>query len=125
LAGRTVHVDVPEDLPLVPADYSRIDQLVTNLLENAVRHTPPGTTVDVGVRSTGDTVVVAIADDGPGLDPGLRDSVFEAFRSGDRATSGIGLAICSAVVKAHGGTIGAGDSPAGGACFTFTLPVAR
>ena len=124
-ANRAVHVDVPEHLPLVRADYSQIDQVVTNLLENAVRHTPPGTTVDVVVRSTGETVVVTVADDGPGLDPGLRDSVFEAFRSGDRATSGIGLAICSAIVDAHGGTIGAGDSPAGGACFTFTLPVAH
>jgi K+-sensing histidine kinase KdpD len=123
--GRTVHLNLPEDLPLVLADYSQIDQVVTNLLENAVRHTPPGTAIDVDVRSTADTVVVTVADDGPGLDPAQRDSLFEAFHSGQRATSGIGLAICSAVVEAHGGTIAAGDSPAGGACFTFSLPAAR
>ena len=124
-AGRTIRLDVPEDLPLVLADYSQVDQVVTNLLENAVRHTPPGTAIDVAVRSTADTVVVTVGDDGPGLDPALRDSLFEAMRSGHRATSGIGLAICSAVVEAHGGTIGAGDSPAGGACFTFSLPASR
>jgi two-component system sensor histidine kinase KdpD len=123
--GRTVHLHLPEDLPLVLADYSQIDQVVTNLLENAVRHTPPGTAIDVDVRSSADTVVVTVADDGPGLDPAQRDSLFEAFHSGHRATSGIGLAICSAVVEAHGGTIAAGDSPAGGACFTFSLPAAR
>ena len=121
--GRTIRLDVPDDLPLVSADYSQIDQVVTNLLENAVRHTPPGTAVDVHVAANGATVRVTIADDGPGLDPALRASLFEAFRSGHRATTGIGLAICSAIIEAHGGTIRAGDSPAGGACFTFALPV--
>src|SRR5262249_32061907 len=124
-AERTLCLDLPDDLPLVEADYSQIDQVVTNLLENGVRHTPAATTVGVRARAHGTEVAVTVTDGGPGIDPATRSSLFEPFVSGNRATTGIGLAICSAVVAAHGGTLTAGDSPCGGASFRFTLPIHR
>lgn len=123
-AGTPLTVDVPADLPSVPADYWQLDQVVTNLLENAVRHSPPGTPIRVAARAGGDAVVLTVDDEGPGIPPARRDEVFEAFRGGEAgATSGVGLAICRAIVEAHGGTIGAGDGPGGGARLTVRLPV--
>jgi two-component system sensor histidine kinase KdpD len=112
--------------PFVMADHVQIDQVVTNLLENATRHTPPGTCVRVHVAASEDGrhVAVAVSDDGPGVSPVLRPSVFAAFRSATTATTGVGLAICKAIVEAHGGTISLRDSPDGGAEFCFTLPAA-
>jgi K+-sensing histidine kinase KdpD len=123
--NHTLRLDLATDMPLVSADYVLIDQVVTNLLENGVRHTPPGTTVLVTTRRSGDGALVVVADDGEGIDPEVRTGLFEPFRSGARTTTGIGLAICAAIVEAHGGTLRAGDSPDGGACFQFTLPLHR
>jgi len=115
---------IPAGLPLVDADYSQIDQVVTNLLENAARHTPPGTTIDVGAHLAGDTVAVCVSDRGPGVDLAHADELFEPFRRGPGSgSSGIGLAICRAIVDAHGGTISVHNRDEGGAAFEFTLPV--
>jgi two-component system sensor histidine kinase KdpD len=115
-------------LPLVDADYTLVEQVVTNLLENAARHAPPGSVIRIDVAGTGEdggTMEVAVSDEGPGVAAADRDWVFEPFRSGERGhTRGIGLAICKAIVEAHGGRISVGDGPAGrGARFAFTLPV--
>jgi two-component system sensor histidine kinase KdpD len=132
-----VTVHVPDVLPLVDADYTLLDQVVTNLLENAARHAPPGSAIRIDVAEVGAggrTVEVAVTDQGPGVAPddqGGRDWVFEPFRSGERGhTRGIGLAISRAIVEAHGGRITVGDAGhlgggAGGrgARFAFTLPV--
>jgi two-component system sensor histidine kinase KdpD len=116
-------VDVPDDLPPVSADYWQLDQVVTNLLENAVRHSPPGTAVHLAARTEGGALLLTVDDEGPGIPPERRDEVFEPFRPGAPApTSGIGLAICRAIVEAHGGTIAAGDGPGGGARLTVRLP---
>lgn len=124
LRDADVRVDVPPGLPPISADHALLDQVVTNLLENAVRHSPPGTAVRVGARQIGNTVQLVVADDGPGISSEVRPTLFEPFRSGGRAGStGVGLAICKAVVDAHGGTIAVGDSPTGGATFTVTLPI--
>jgi two-component system sensor histidine kinase KdpD len=120
-----LRLDLAADVPLVAADYVLVDQVVTNLLENAVRHTPPGTTVVVTTRPAGADAAVAVSDDGGGIDPAVRAGLFEPFRSGTRTTTGIGLAICAAIVEAHGGTLRAGESPSGGACFRFTVPLHR
>jgi two-component system sensor histidine kinase KdpD len=122
-AHHRLQLRVGADIPLVSVDYVLIDQAVTNLLENSVRHTPPGTSVVVTTRRDREGVAVMVADDGGGLDPEVRAGLFEPFRSGTRTTTGIGLAICAAIVDAHGGTLRAGDSPRGGACFRLTLPV--
>ncbi|HMK12040.1 MAG TPA: ATP-binding protein, partial [Acidimicrobiales bacterium] len=118
-----LRVEIPEDLPLVDADYSQIDQVVTNLLENSVRHTPPGTVILVCARRDGDEVTVTVADNGPGIDPAIRDSIFEPFRSPRHASTGIGLSICSAIAEAHGGTLRLRDDTGDGACFELALPV--
>jgi K+-sensing histidine kinase KdpD len=115
---------VPPDLPLVDADYSQLDQVLTNLLENAARHSPDGSTVEVGACRADQAVEVWVRDEGPGIDLGQQAELFEPFRSGPGSeSSGIGLAICKAIVEAHGGHIDVGNDPEGGARFHFTVPV--
>jgi K+-sensing histidine kinase KdpD len=126
LEGLAVTLDVAPDLPLVPADYSQVDQVVTNLLENAARHSTPGAPIQVTVAARETALVVTVADHGPGIPADRRDEVFEPFRSGGPGSgSGVGLAICRAIVEAHGGTISAGDAPGGGAAVRFSLPLHR
>ena len=123
----SVVVDLAPGLPLVDADYTLVDQVITNLLENATRHTPPQGKVRIAARVVGDRVEVAVEDEGPGV-PGVeRDAIFEPFRTGStpQPSTGVGLAICRAIVEAHGGTITVGDASSGGARFAFTLPVHR
>jgi len=119
-----VETDVPASLPLVDADYTLLDQVVTNLVENAVRHSPPDGVVRIAAREHGGMVEVSVSDQGQGVAAAEREWIFEPFRSGPASrSSGVGLAICRAIVVAHGGTITVSDSIAGGACFTFTLSV--
>ncbi|MFN8050800.1 MAG: ATP-binding protein [Acidimicrobiales bacterium] len=116
--------DLAPDLPLVNVDFVLMSQVVTNLLENAVRHSPPGGTVTLAAAASGGTLVLDVSDEGEGVDPVVAAEIFEPFRSGPiSGTSGIGLAICRAVVLAHGGTITVGDAPPHGARFTIRLPI--
>ena len=124
LDGRRVEVDLGPGLPLVDADYSQLDQVITNLLDNAARHTPPGSIVRVSAVPLGPMLEMSVSDSGPGVPPQDRALVFEPFRHGRASTSsGVGLAICKAIVEAHGGTIGVDSSDLGGARFHLTLPV--
>jgi two-component system, OmpR family, sensor histidine kinase KdpD len=121
-----VQVDLPVTLPLVDADYTQLDQVVTNLLENAARHAPPRSMVRIGARHRDGMVEMTVEDEGPGVARFDRDRIFEPFRRGDgSSSSGVGLAICRAIVEAHGGTIAVEPAAGGGACFCFTLPVHR
>jgi len=121
-----VQVDLPPDLPLLDADYSQLDQVVTNLVENAARHSPQGSTVHIAARRREDLVEVWVADEGIGVATFDRTRIFEPFRRGEgSASSGVGLAICRAIVEAHGGTIEVQPNPGGGARFCFTVPVRR
>lgn len=120
-----VQVELPRDLPLVDGDYTQIEQVVSNLLENAARHSPPGSMVRVGGSVTGAAggVEVWVDDEGPGVAPFERERIFEPFRRGEvGGSSGIGLAICKAIVEAHGGSIVVEGAPGGGARFRFSLP---
>jgi two-component system sensor histidine kinase KdpD len=118
-----VQIELPFDLPLVDGDYSQLDQVFTNLLENAARHAPPASFVRVTGRRRGDFVEVRVADEGIGVPDWERAKVFEPFRRGEgSASSGVGLAICKAVVEAHGGTISVDRTPGGGATFAVSLP---
>lgn len=129
LAGLFGHVRVHvafHDRPLVDGDYSQLDQLLTNLLENAARHAPQGTTVRITARCRGDLLEVRVSDEGIGVPDWERTRLFEPFRRGEgSASSGVGLAICKAIVEAHGGTMWVERTPGGGATFAFTLPVRR
>jgi K+-sensing histidine kinase KdpD len=119
----SIKLDIADDLPLVDADYTQIDQVLTNLLENATRHAPPGTTILVGAHRRDGLVEVFVDDEGPGVPEGERERIFEPFWHGAESTSsGIGLAICRAMIEAHGGTIRVEAPAGGGARFVFTLP---
>ena len=126
LEGRPFQSRIPEDLPLVPADPVLIEQVLVNLVENAVRYTPPGTPIDISAAREGDRIRVEVLDRGPGLAAGIEGRVFETFFRGPGVPSGgsgLGLAICRGIVVAHGGTIEAANRPDGGASFGFTLPI--
>jgi two-component system sensor histidine kinase KdpD len=118
-----LQVAIP-DQPLIDGDYSQLDQLVTNLLENAARHAPQGTTVRIGARVRDRMLEVRVSDEGAGVADWERSALFEPFRRGEgSASSGVGLAICKAIVEAHGGTIWVERTAGGGATFAFTLPL--
>jgi two-component system sensor histidine kinase KdpD len=126
LAGHEVRLRIPDDLPPIPMDEVLMEQVLLNLLENAAKHTPPGTGILVSAAVRGHKAVIEVRDDGPGLPPGDPEKLFERFQRGDRASTsgyGLGLAICRAVVKAHGGSITADRNRPAGAAFTITLPL--
>jgi two-component system, OmpR family, sensor histidine kinase KdpD len=126
LRNAHVQVDVPFTLPLAEADYTLLDQVLTNLLENAARHSPDGGMIRVRARAHDNWIEVSVADQGPGIDPADEARIFEPFTRGTGSTSsGVGLAICRAIVEAHGGTISVQRGDSGGAQFVFTLPVHR
>ncbi|MDX6768275.1 MAG: DUF4118 domain-containing protein [Elusimicrobiota bacterium] len=123
LAGRRVDADLPENLPLVPLDPVLMELVFVNLIENAVRHAPKAS-LEISARERMDALEVLVADDGPGLRPEDAGRVFEKFYRASAAPggAGLGLAICKAVVEAHGGNIVAENRPGGGAVFRLTLP---
>jgi two-component system sensor histidine kinase KdpD len=119
-------VEVPSDLPPVDVDLTLISRVLTNLLENAIRHGPKHSTITVGgALATPNAVKVHVADHGPGVRPERRNEILELFarRPGD-AGAGLGLTIAKTFVEAHGQRIWVEDAPGGGARFCFTLPVA-
>ena len=123
---RQVEVALPAELPLVNVDASLITRVLVNLLENAIKHTPPGTRITVWAGIEGEAVRVVIDDAGPGLPPGQPERLFAKFQRGrdevDVGGAGLGLTISRAIVNAHGGQISAMQRPGGGARFMFTLP---
>lgn len=123
LGRRAVKTDLPEDLPLVPLDAVLMEQVFVNLLENAARHAPGESPIEVSARADGERVVVTVADRGPGLPPADLARAFEKFYRGNPGGAGLGLAICRAVVEAHGGRIRAENRDGGGAAFSFDLPL--
>jgi two-component system sensor histidine kinase KdpD len=126
LAGREVRVDLPDDLLLVPIDSMLIEQVLVNLLDNAVKYTPSGSPIDLSARREGDAILVEVADRGPGLSPGDEQRIFDKFYRAEPAVTrgaGLGLAICRGIVEIHGGRIWAENRSDGGAIFRFTLPL--
>jgi len=116
-----LQVEIPPDLPLVDGDYTQLDQVVTNLLENAARHAPPASIVRVSAEERSGMVELRVADEGIGVPDWERQRIFEAFRKGEGSrSSGVGLAICKAIVEAHGGTIDV-ERTAGGGGATFVV----
>jgi two-component system sensor histidine kinase KdpD len=105
-----------------------IERVIVNLLENAIKYTPAGSPIRIAARQREDAVEVAVEDRGPGLPPGREQSIFDKFTRGERESAvpgvGLGLAICRAIVQAHGGEISAQNREGGGARFRFTLPMA-
>jgi two-component system, OmpR family, sensor histidine kinase KdpD len=124
--GSTIGVELPGGLPPVDVDRTLISRVLTNLLENAIRHGPRHSEITIGgVLANPQAVTVYVADHGLGVSPERRDQVFEQFarRRGDSG-AGLGLTIAKTFVEAHGQRIWVEDAPGGGARFCFTLPVA-
>ena len=129
LASHLLSVSVPDDMPLVRVDGVLFEKLLVNLLENAAKHTPPGTRVTLLVQRTRNGVQVGVEDDGPGFPAELRERLFEKFErgrpEGDTAGSGLGLAICRAIAQLHGMEISADNRPEGGARFAISITHVR
>lgn len=125
LGGRDVRVELPGDLPLVPFDAVLVEQTLINLLENAVRY--GADPLEIRAVARDGEVLVEVCDRGPGIPQGEAARIFDKFhraaREGGPSGVGLGLAICRAIVAAHGGTIWAQNRDGGGASFRFTLPV--
>jgi two-component system sensor histidine kinase KdpD len=127
LSGMEVRLEIPPDLPEVDVDHMLIGQVLTNLLENAHRHAPPGTVITVrGSNHGSELVALTVSDRGPGVRPSERQSVFESFVKFDTGgRAGLGLALAKTFVEAHGGRIWVEDTPGGGASFVFTVSAAN
>jgi two-component system sensor histidine kinase KdpD len=129
LEARVVRVRIREDLPPVPMDVVQMDQVLTNLLENAATFSPPGTEITVTAVRWEQQVELRVADRGPGIAPDERARVFDEFYRRDvgeaRGGTGLGLAISKAIVTAHGGQMWIGETPGGGTTVGVRLPLSR
>ncbi|MFL5805343.1 MAG: sensor histidine kinase [Roseiflexaceae bacterium] len=127
LRDRPLTTHLPPDLSLVPLDGVLIEQVLINLLENALKYTPPGSPIEIAATTAHDMVTVDVADRGPGIPAGAEQRVFDKFYRASSANGqggvGLGLAISKGMVEAHGGRIWAENRPGGGTLFRFTLPL--
>ena len=127
LRGHPLQRELPGDLPLLYCDGTMLERVLVNLLENASKYAGAETRIGISARVAGDALEVRVWDQGPGLPEGKEQLIFEKFSRGDKESVipgvGLGLAICRAIVEAHGGRIWAENRPQGGASFYFTLPL--
>ena len=128
LGGRTIEVDVPGTLPSVEVDFEFVQQVLKQLLDNALKYSPAGTPLRVSAALQHGAIVVSVADRGAGIDEDERARIFDKFFRGrrDRFTTqgtGMGLAIAKGIVEAHGGRLWVTSEPGEGSVFRFTLPV--
>ena len=127
-ARHRVRAHVPDDLPALLLDYVEIDQVLSNLVENATKYAPDGSEIDLLVHRANGEVHVAVEDRGSGIPAASLPHLFDAFYRVSDGTPrpagfGLGVAVARGLIEAHGGRIWAENRPGGGARFTFTLPV--
>ena len=121
-------VEYDNDLLLAYMDSRLIVQIIINIIDNAIKYTPCGSTIKLTVSKKNDMIYTRIADNGPGIPDKLKSNVFEMFFTGDnkiadnRRSLGLGLALCKSIINAHGGELTLTDNTPHGAVFTFTLP---
>jgi len=131
LKDRAVQTTLPDDLPPVALDFLQIDQVLTNLIENAVRYTPAGTPIEIGAEERDGEVLISVSDHGRGVPEEQKERIFDKFYRVSGGTqrktmgTGLGLAVCRGLVEAHGGCIWAENRVGGGAVFQFTLPLTK
>ncbi len=127
-ARSSIVLDIPDDLPRVQVDPFLLERALCNVVNNAVRFSPPGQAVRIRVTCRRERVLVSVIDHGPGVDPADRQHLFDAFqRFGDRDPGGLGLglAIARTFTEALGGRLTTSTTPGGGMTMTFHLPIAR
>src|SRR5262249_50041749 len=126
LRDRPVTTTVPPDLPLVPLDGLLMEQVLINLVDNALNYTPAGSPIEIAASLRDGHLLLEAADRGPGLRPGDETRVFEKFYRGSAPKGGrgvgLGLTVCRGIVETHGGRIWAENRPGGGAVFRVSLP---
>ncbi|MBC7956216.1 MAG: DUF4118 domain-containing protein, partial [Cytophagales bacterium] len=126
LDAKRLHVSLPDDLPLLHVDAVLLERVLCNLLENAVKYTPPGSAIEISAVASSAHVTVRIDDHGLGLPKGREEALFQMFERGRKESAapgvGLGLAICRAIIEAHDGSIRGETRPGGGARFSFELP---
>ena len=123
-----VILTIPEEIIMIPMDAILMEQVLINLLENAVRHGKGMTRLELGVTVSGSQATFCIGDNGCGISPDRLDNLFDGYfhagkapADGQKRNTGIGLSVCATIIRAHGGTITAENRPEGGAVFRFTL----
>ncbi len=127
LAGRPIETRIPQTLPMVPMDGLLMEQVIINLLDNALKYTPVDSPIEITAAQESRQLLVDVADRGPGLPSDHPERLFEKFYRGGqqgREGFGLGLTICRGIVAAHGGTMQALNRPGGGALFRVALPLA-
>ncbi|KPU43780.1 sensor protein KdpD [Oxobacter pfennigii] len=126
---RKINVKVPDELLLIPMDGTLIEQVIINLMENAIKHSGENTTIDVNVKKENNFAVFEVSDNGEGISENDFPYLFESYVPNGKKSSdssrgmGIGLSICMSIIKAHNGKIEAANKKEGGAIFKFTLPL--
>ncbi|MDD5126392.1 DUF4118 domain-containing protein, partial [Methylovulum sp.] len=127
LKGRRMTVKLPPGILMVYVDAVMIEQVLINLLENALRYTPDNSPLEVTAKASADSVEISVADQGQGLPEGGENKLFEKFyrvrNEAAQSGVGLGLAICKAIIEVHGGSIHAQNRPEGGAVFSFMIPL--
>lgn len=127
LHGRPVRTQLPDSLPLVWIDAVLLEQVLVNLIENAIKYTPPGSPIDISAELLPTTIRLTVSDYGPGIPKGMEEKLFDKFYRHETETQtsgvGLGLALCRVIVEAHGGTIKAANLAGKGAAFMIGLPL--
>lgn len=125
-----IRVQSPDAIVLVKIDARLIMQVIINLVDNAIKYTPPGSNISIEIGVRGTQAVVTVADDGGGISDEAKAHIFDMFYTGDktkvvdsRRSLGLGLALCKSIITAHGGQITVTDNQPHGAVFSFTLPI--
>ena len=123
-----IHVQSSDEYLLAQIDAKLIVQVIINIVDNAVKYTPPGSEINIGWRRQGDFIHISVADNGPGISQQAKPHIFDMFYSAShqiadsRRSMGLGLALCKSIVNAHGGEIAATDNVPHGSIFTFSVP---
>ena len=125
---RLLNISIPSDLPTIAADRSSISEVISNLIDNAIKYSFEGGTVSVSAEQKGDVIEVSVADNGVGMPPSVVKNLFHKFYRSHRSRetvsgTGIGLYICKAFIESHGGHITARSKENEGSVFSFTVPV--
>ena len=126
-----IRADLPEALPVVRGDAERLRQVITNLIDNAVKYSPSGDEVAVRARRDNGQVVIEVVDHGPGIPVDQQRLIFEKFGradvagGGSKPGTGLGLFIARSIAEAHGGTLDVRSQPSAGSTFVLALPTSR